>query len=554
MLGRIAAALVVVLALSSGVAGAVPDATATATPTPSEPSVGSANATLVAAYPNPVAHDDRGEFVAVRFERPTNTTGWTLTDGTTTAGLPNRTVEGTVAFATVPERARSGTDYRVAPLSGRLRLANGGDRLALSDGNDTVSTARYRSAPESEIREFGAGVWRPVGATDHDPIRTDGGAGTAFVLPDAPNQAVETLASADERIRLAGYTFTSERITAALLEAAAEGVGVSVLLDGAPVGGITDRQAGQLDQLAEGGVDVRLLSGPHLRYRHHHPKYAVVDDRALVLTENFKPAGTGGASSRGWGVVLEDASAADALASVHRADWTWRAATPWREYRRGRDFVDGEPALGSFGTRHEPKRIDVDSATVLVTPDNAGTALHSRIEAAEDRLLIQQVRIDSRENDLLRAALRAAERGVRVRIHLGGSWYVEEDNAALVAWLNRRAEREGWDLEAVVDDPDPDGYGKIHTKGVIVDDTAVVGSLNWVESATTENREVLVALESAGAADYYASVFRSDWSGGSRPIPGGLLAAAAVAGSGGLLALRRLEFVGREGTVTDWRW
>lgn len=551
MSGRIAAVFVLVIALSSGVA--VAPESGTATPAPAEQSVESANATLVAAYPNPVARDDAGEFVAVRFGRPTNTTGWTLTDGTTTAGLPNRTVEGTVAFATAPERARNGTDRRVAPLSGRLRLANGGDRLALSDGDDTVATARYRNAPESEIRDFEAGVWRPVGATDRDPIRTDGGPATAFVLPDAPNRTVETLASADDRIRLAGYTFTSERVATRLLEAAAGGADVSVLLDGAPVGGMTDRQADQLDRLVEGGVDVRLLSGPYARYRFHHPKYAVVDDRALVLTENFKPAGTGGASSRGWGVVLEDASAADALASIHRADWTWRAATPWREYRRGRDFVGGEPALGSYETRHEPKRVDVDSTTVLVTPDNAGSALRSRIEGAEDRLLIQQVRIDSRENDLLRAALRAAERGVRVRIHLGGSWYVEEDNAALVAWLNRRAEANEWDLEASVDEAN--GYEKIHTKGVVVDDTAVVGSLNWVESATAENREVLVALESTGAADYYASVFEADWDGtGSRPIPGGLLAAAAVAGSGGLLALRRLEFVGRGETVTDWQW
>lgn len=547
MLGRITAVLVLTLALSSGVF--VPDAAATA----SDPAAGSTNATLVAAYPNPVARGDPGEFVTVRFRRPTNTTGWTLSDGTTTAGLPNRTVEGTVAFAAAPEYARNGTDRRVEPLSGRLRLANGGDRLALADGNDTVATARYRNAPESEIREFEAGVWRPVGATDHDPIRTDGGRATAFVLPDAPDRTVETLASADDRIRLAGYTFTSERIAATLLEAADEGVDVSVLLDGAPVGGMTDRQADQLDRLAEGGVDVRLLTGPHLRYRHHHPKYAVVDDRALVLTENFKPAGTGGASSRGWGVVLEDPSAADALASIHESDRTWRAATPWREYQRGRDFADADPALGSFGTRHEPKRVNVDSATVLVAPDNAGEALRSRIGDAEERLLIQQVRIDSRENDLLRATLRAAERGVRVRIHLGGSWYVQENNAELVAWLNRRAEAEGWTLEARVDEAD--GYGKIHTKGVVVDDTAVVGSLNWVGSATAENREVLVALESAEAADYYASVFDADWDdGGSRPVPAGLLAAAAAAGSGGLLALRRLKFVGRGETVTDWEW
>lgn len=79
-----------------------------------------------------------------------------------------------------------------------------------------------------------------------------------------------------------------------------------------------------------------------------------------------------------------------------------------------------------------------------------------------------------------------------VRVHLSGGWYVEEDNAALAGWLNRRAEADEWDLEARVDEAA--GYQKIHTKGV-VDDTVVLGSLNWANAAAEENREVLVALE-----------------------------------------------------------
>ena len=80
---------------------------------------------------------------------------------------------------------------------------------------------------------------------------------------------------------------------------------------------MSDRQARLLDRLTQGGVDVRLLAGPHTRYRTHHPKYAIVDDRALVATENFKPAGTGGMSSRGWGVVIENRRTAETLASLH---------------------------------------------------------------------------------------------------------------------------------------------------------------------------------------------------------------------------------------------
>jgi len=252
-------------------------------------------------------------------------------------------------------------------------------------------------------------------------------------------------------------------------------------------------------------------------------------------------------------VILENHETAETLVSVYDADWGWRAATPWIEYREGRDFADADPALGSFETRHEPERVTVESTSVLVAPDNAAEELVSTIDSADERLLVQQVRIDSRENALLRAALRAADRGVRVRIHLAGSWYVEDDNAELVAWLNRRSETEGWDLEARVDDPD--GYEKLHTKGLVVDDTAVVGSLNWVRSAKSDNREVVVALEGSEAADYYAAVFEGDWSeAGQRAVPAGLLAAAAAAGGGGLVVLRRLEFVGREGAVTDWKW
>jgi cardiolipin synthase len=547
---RAAFVFVVVLLVCSVGAGHAAGA-----PNGTTPQAESTNATLVSAYPSPVAQGDPGEFVTVRFPTPTNTTGWTLTDGKTTARLPNRTVEGAVAFSMDPTAARRHTDHAVAPLAGRLLLANGGDRLELRAGNRTVDSARYRDAPESRVRDFEDGEWRPVGATAFDPVRTGGGTATAFVLPDGDDVTVETLATADERLLLAGYTFTSARAADAIIESHENGTEVRILLDGSPVGGMTVRQQRQLDRLTAAGVSVRLLSGPHTRYEHHHPKYAVVDDRALVLTENFKPAGTGGMSSRGWGVVLDDGETAAALVDLHGADWRWRAATPWAEYRAGRDFVEANPALGEFEARHPPEELAVDSATVLVAPDNAADRMVDRIDAADERILVQQMSIDGRNERFLRAVLRAADRGVTVRIHLSGAWYAEEDNAALVAWLNRRADAEGWDLQARVDEAR--GYEKVHTKGVVVDDTVLLGSLNWGPTARTENREVVVGLEGHAVAAYYVDVFEDDWSNertADRPLPAGLLGAVAVAGAGGLLVARKITFVGRDGVVTDWEW
>ncbi|MFC7136882.1 phospholipase D-like domain-containing protein [Halobaculum litoreum] len=79
---------------------------------------------------------------------------------------------------------------------------------------------------------------------------------------------------------------------------------------------------------------------------------------------------------------------------------------------------------------------------------------------------------------LLAATRRAAKRGVRVRLLLSNAWYVAEENAALVDSLNRWADRAGVPFEARVADPGG-AFGKVHAKGVVADDTAVVGSLNW---------------------------------------------------------------------------
>jgi phosphatidylserine/phosphatidylglycerophosphate/cardiolipin synthase-like enzyme len=553
---HLAVALAVVLAATatSLAVGGAPVAAATdAGPAPASPETASdrANATFVAAYPNPVERDDEGEFVVVRFPAATNTTGWTLTDGTNAARLPNRTLSGTVALTRSPGVTASKTDHPVVAVEGRLGLANGGERLRLRGPARTVDEARYRDAPEAELRDFGRGGWRPLGATDREPVHTTGGRATAFVLPDAPDQVVETLASADERLLLAGYTLSSERVTDALLEARDRGATVRVVLDGSPVGGMTDRQGRQLDRLADAGVDVRVFAGPYTRYAHHHAKYAVVDDRALVLTENFKPAGTGGMANRGWGVTLSDPAAADALADLHATDRTARAATPWTEFRAGRTFEPADPALGDYPSRHDPAQVSVASAAVLVGPDHAADAVVARLDAADDRVLVQQVTVDSRDNRLLRAALRAADRGVRVRLLLSSGWYVEEDNAALAAWLNRRADAEGWDLEARVDDPD--GYEKLHSKGVVVDDTALVGSLNWGAASQTDNREVVLSLAGGEAADYYADVFAGDWAGPSaRSLPTALLGVAGVAIAAAALLARRIEIGGRDGVV-GWR-
>ena len=53
--------------------------------------------------------------------------------------------------------------------------------------------------------------------------------------------------------------------------------------------------------------------------------------------------------------------------------------------------------------------------------------------------------------------------------------------------------------------------------GVVVDDTVLVGSANWVDNSMEENRELMMAIRSEGTASTYSSWFQDDWVGDALP-------------------------------------
>ena len=509
---------------------------------------------FVAAYPNPATDDDAGEFVVLRFPEPTDLGEYELTDGTTTSELPNRTASGRVAFSADPDVAANRTDAAVLPVADGLSLANGGETVRFvaapnaSSVNSANATMSYADAPEGERWHYTetGWTWTPLGASDFAVASVPDATARTFVLPDSPGIPLETLRKADDRILLGGYTFASPRVAEALLAAEARGVDVRLLLEGGPVGGIPRREATLLDRLTRAGIEVRMVGGPLARHDYHHPKYAVADDRALVLTENWKPSGTGGHGSRGWGVVVADERMADRLAAVFEDDAETRNTVPWREFRKGRTFEPATPANETFPRTFEAKSVEVSSADLLVAPDNAESGVIALLDAADSSIRIQQAGIGTTRQPFLRAAVRAARRGVDVKILLSSAWYSEEANRRIVEWVNERAKREGLPLEARLAKP-RGRYEKIHAKGVVVDgEAAVVGSLNWNNHSARENREVAVVLRGEEAASFYADSFDADWKasasdggGGAKRLPVGLLVAVALGAAGALLLARR---------------
>jgi len=507
-------------------------------------------ARIVGLLPNPVAADDAGEYVVLSLP-PGN---WTVDDGEDVVAIRQRRA-GTVIVTDEPEAlSEPPADHVVAR---GLALSNAGERVLLRRGGPNgsiVDAVEYGRAPEGErwVRD-GDPRWRPVGLELRDPVPLGAANATTFVLPDSPTEPIAPIRAADERVVLAGYTFASERVVEELIAARDRGVSVRVLLDGGPVAGISARQAEVLDALVAAGVEVRVLAGPHARFRYHHAKYAVADDAAVVLTENWKPSGTGGGDSRGWGVTLRSPRVAAALANLFRADAGWRDAIAWDRYRAGRSFERTDAATGSYPSRHPPTEVRVERVRLLTAPGNAESTVVATVDDADARVDVLQPTVD--DGPMLASLRRAAERGVRVRLLLSNawSWYLTDENAALADELNRWAAAADVPLEARVADP-AGRYGKIHAKGVVADDTALVGSLNWNPTSARENREVVVALEGDAVAAYYRGRFVADWRAG-RGAPsaiGRLPTAVAVAAVGAVAAAtlflrRRLTIDSTEG-------
>ncbi|MFC6906320.1 phospholipase D-like domain-containing protein [Halalkalicoccus tibetensis] len=406
--------------------------------------------------------------------------------------------------------------------------------MRLQRDGRTVDETTYESASQGErwLRTDEGWGWEKRGATDFEARDLPAERATGFTLPDSPEVPLDTLGDADDRLYLGGYSLESERTVEELLAAHDRGVEVRVLVDGTPVGGQSETEAEALDRLAAAGVDVRVFDGPPTRYRFHHPKYAVVDDRALVMTENWKPAGTGGASSRGWGLLVEGREVADELATVFEADAGWEDTAAWDRSLAG-TLVEAEAESAGFPGEFDPVTAEVDSVRLVVAPDNAEEETLSLLASAEESILVKQPTIAD-DHAFLREVVAAAERGVEVRVLLDSTWYVEDENEELVRWLDDQAESGGLPIEARL--VEPDGFEKLHAKGIVVDDrTTMVGSINWNANSVENNREVALIVESEAIASQFAAVFEADWAGEdgrwSFPVGVGLGVAAAAAGA-----------------------
>jgi phosphatidylserine/phosphatidylglycerophosphate/cardiolipin synthase-like enzyme len=460
---------------------------------------------------------------------------------------------------------------RNVSLNGSWRLSDSGDSLALLDSSGTVvdfvvygncsDTSRFwngspipalrkgevakRIAASMSHRETNSRMdWQPFreykyGYTEFESLETTvaPGALTAFLSPDCSLEVVtETFSSARSSIRLCSYELDSVAVCTSLLQAVARGVNVRVLLDGAPAGGIGERETICASVLAAGGVHLDMLNGNlDLKIVQHigplHAKYAVVDSRvSIVLSENFVESGLPVdklCGNRGWGVKIDDPNVARYLGELFDSD-SRASRGDVLEWKKDARFDANAVLPASHQINHTrgmllPLRSTCESIVRLVlSPDGSLAAPFAvSILSAASSVKTEQFQVDQlwdtrwdespRPSPLLEALKVSMSRGSSVEMLLDSTWFNLGMNSKVVADMTSDALNESWAGEfKLLDASGP--VTVLHNKGAVIDGGRVlISSNNWVYSSFARNRELAAILESNELATYFSKAFGLDW-------------------------------------------
>lgn len=492
-----------------------------------------------------------GEFITVINQGPPlDLMGWRLSDGEgsvtinrslvlATGGRLTWNAPGSFFPQLYPGEACLPDQAPAIISKGSLKLADAGDQVFLFDGEGALQDLVCFGSVEPQYPWTGPPVPLKKG---YVLLRVDVGTGpgswqkavpglfsittpacSAEVVPllfpeGAFPELIRQVDLSQHSIELACYLMENWTLARHLAGAAARGVNITMLLEGQPVGGVSENGAALAYYLQDSGAKVwTMRSGDSFRrYDYLHAKYAIFDrERLYIASENMADSSFG--SNRGWAALVESPLICSYAEDVFIRDISAKGVDV---FPLNTTLVRSEGGHGGLlGVL--PPVVHPCSATVslLTSPYNIMEDLVKLISTAQERVLVQQMRIDEEwmeGSPLIDALRRAADRGVKIRVQLDSGLGTEEGNSQVGETLERLAKEHNWDLECRLVD-ELSSFGRLHNKGVIVDDTVVVGSANWVDGSMERNREMAMMISSDELAETYARWFEEDWKGDAIP-------------------------------------
>jgi phosphatidylserine/phosphatidylglycerophosphate/cardiolipin synthase-like enzyme len=340
---------------------------------------------------------------------------------------------------------------------------------------------------------------------------------TPFSFPESNGAPIfKEIELAEREVLISIYMITSTELVALLCDILSRGVEVRILLEGAVLGGAGSSQLPLMRSLADAGGEVYFINdaiaGNYERYSYLHNKYAVIDERKVILTsENWTSGNLGPNGNRGWGVVVESAGYAEYVKNVFLND----ISREWEDVRSLEEYAPkAAPYAGTLTYSGVPISYETTTYSARVmpsfSPDNSHSALRYFIENAQRRVYSQQMDVGSSYRNMtdpspLQWMSDAADRGADVKFILDAT--ADKDLAdSIVSMLNNTT-----DVEAIAMDGKKGVFSLIHNKGVVIDDLVWVSSVNWTENSFMNNREASVIIDSPDVAEFFAGLFLEDW-------------------------------------------
>ncbi len=290
-------------------------------------------------------------------------------------------------------------------------------------------------------------------------------------------RAVELIDNAERSVDAAQFTFSSRAIEEALYRASQRGVRVRVAMDHGQ-----DREGSLSRRLLENNIDVRFVRGQEIpsqeRYGLMHSKFMVVDGRYLLSgSNNWSSTGV---SINEENTIVVSSAAGDPLVEAFSCHFE----TAW----------ENEPSRSASCSTDDAR----------FSPSVAGRNLiRDEIRSAKRSIhvLMHHFLFDS----LLRELIRAAERGVDVRIvfnladretYTGGLWDSFIEAGGRIRYKRNNADE--WQL--------------MHHKLALIDGkTLVHGSGNWSGSAFFNNYEFFVRYRQREVVQPFLGLFDRLW-------------------------------------------
>ncbi|MFW6040251.1 MAG: phospholipase D-like domain-containing protein [Thermoplasmatota archaeon] len=441
-------------------------------------------------------------------------------------------------------------DYNYYELehSGNFRLAMGGDEVILKEGEKIVDSLYYGdSQPKDEWEgdavdsvTYGTYLKRKdmdtdtkedwnwtrdwkVGHSEFGPKKISyQGSIDIFSSPDSSYESMKGfLDQVEEELKMSLYKFSNDRIARRIVNLSEEGVDIRVLLDRSPVGGLSAREKYSVNLLKNSDIEVHFIGGQaYSPYNFVHCKYMIADDSSVFITsENlgytgFSPDQNYG--NRGWGTIIHNEEIAKYYSDVFESDWYFSYQTYIEE-----GSLEEEEDTGYYLPKFNKTTIEGSfEVTPVISPDTAFSTdtIFNMIESAEESIYVQQFYIQNwtyERNPFVQELIRAAERGIDVKVQLDSTWYnvleYEWDNEDVARELNEFAQELNIPLEARLMS-DAHGVSKVHNKGMIVDkEKVLISSINWNSNSLLQNREVGVIIENKEVGCYFSEIFELDW-------------------------------------------